>query len=162
MNLYSPEAFFDLSESPMATGLFQGLTYVWEAVTALPAYIEGILHPALLGEIEEGAWIEPGGVHLAEGTLVQRGAIIRGPTIIGRDTVVRSGAYIRGHVLVGEGCMIGHATELRQTLVLNRTNIPHYNGVFTSLIGNDVLIGAFTTTANFLLSGKKIEVRLPG
>ena len=159
MNPYSPEAFFDLEGSPAAP-LFQDLAHVWEGVAALPAFIEKILEPALLGEVEEGAWVEPGRVRLEEGSRVERGAIVRGPTIIGRNTVVRSHAYIRGHVMVGEGCMIGHSTELRQTLVLNRTNIPHYNGVFTSLVGNNVLIGGYTTTANFLLTGKKIEIRL--
>lgn len=159
MHHFCPEAFFDLTDSPAAS-LFRDLTYVWEAVARLPAYIEEILEPVLLGEMEDGAWVEPGRVHLAEGSRVERGAIVRGPTIIGKNTLIRSGAYIRGHVMVGEGCLIGHATELRQTLVLNGTNIPHYNGIFTTLVGNGVLIGGYTTTANFLLTGKQIKIRV--
>ena len=160
MDPYSPEAFFDLAGSP-AADLFKGLTRVWEAVAALPAYIEKILQPEIKGEIEEGAWVDLGRVRLMEGSKVERGAVVRGPTIIGRNTIVRSHAYIRGHVMVGDGCMIGHSTELRQTLVLNRTNVPHYNGVFTTLIGSGVLIGGYTTTANFLLTGKEIDIRVP-
>jgi NDP-sugar pyrophosphorylase family protein len=92
---------------------------------------------------------------------VQRGAIVRGPTIIGKNTVVRSGAYIRGHVMVGEDCVIGHGTELRQILVLNQSNIPHLNCVFTSLVGNRVKLGGSTHVANTLLSDKEVEIRLP-
>jgi UDP-N-acetylglucosamine diphosphorylase / glucose-1-phosphate thymidylyltransferase / UDP-N-acetylgalactosamine diphosphorylase / glucosamine-1-phosphate N-acetyltransferase / galactosamine-1-phosphate N-acetyltransferase len=112
------------------------------------------------GEVEEGAWIEPNRVQVGEGSRIERGAIVRGPTIIGRNTVVRSGAYIRGHVLVGDGCMIGHGTETRQILVLNQSNIPHKNCIFTSLIGNRVNIGGLANTANFLLTGKPVAVHL--
>ena len=160
MNPFSPENFFDL-EGSLAAGLFQDLEYVWEGVAALPEYLEKILRPEILGEVEEGAWIEPGRVRLEEGSRVERGSIIRGPTIIGRNTVVRSGAYIRGHALVGEDCVIGCGTELRQVMVLNRSKLPHQNLFFTSLVGNRVQVGGTTHTANFLLSGKEVLVRVP-
>ena len=118
MNRFRPENFFDLEGSD-AAGLFQGLEYVWEGVVALPAYIEKILAPEILGEVEEGAWLEPGRVRLGAGSRVERGAVIRGPAIIGRNTVVRSGAYFRGHVMVGDDCVVGWGTELRQVLMLN-------------------------------------------
>ena len=159
MNPFHPKAFFDLADGP-AAGLFKDLTHVWDAVASLPAYIEEIIDSELLGEVEEGAWLEPGRVRLEKGSRVERGAIVRGPTIIGRDSVVRSGAYIRGHVLVGNDCLIGHGTEIRQTLVLDNSNIPHLNCVFTSLVGNRVRIGGCTHTANFLLSGKEVEIRV--
>lgn len=159
MSDFSPEEFFDLSGSP-ARELFADVAHVWDAVGVLPEFIEKIMDPQILGEVEEGAWLEPGAVRLEEGARVERGAIVRGPTIIGRNTVVRTGAYIRGHVMVGEGCMIGHGTETRQVLVLNNSNIPHLNCVFTSLVGNRVKIGGTTSTANFLQSGKEIEVRV--
>ena len=110
--------------------------------------------------VEDGAWLEPGAVRLEKGSRVERGAIIRGPTIIGRDSVVRSGAYIRGHVMTGEGCMIGHGTELRQVMLLNHSNIPHLNCIFTSVIGNHVNIGGNTNTANRLLNGKEVQIRV--
>lgn len=159
MSNFSPEEFFDIVDGPLA-GLFKDIVHVWDVVAALPAYIEKIIDPELLGEVEEGAWLEKGRVRLEKGSRVERGAIVRGPTIIGRDTVVRSGAYIRGHVMVGEECLIGHGTEIRQTLVLNQSNIPHLNCIFTSLVGNRVKIGGCTHTANFLLSGKEVEIRV--
>lgn len=157
MNTFKPEAFFDTSQVSWK-GFFNELTYVWEAVAALPQYIEKSIVPEILGEVEDGAWLEPGSVRLEGGSRVERGAIIRGPTIIGRNTVVRSGAYIRGHVMTGEGCMIGHGTELRQVLLLNRSNIPHQNCFFTSVVGNDVQIGGNTNTANRLFNGREVEI----
>jgi NDP-sugar pyrophosphorylase family protein len=156
---YGPEAFFDLHNAPVVS-LFRDLAYVWDAVAALPAFIEKIIEPEVLGEVEEGAWLEPGRVRLEQGSRVERGAIIRGPTIIGRNTVVRSNAYIRGHVMVGNECLIGCGTEMRQVLVLNQSNIPHLNAFFTSLVGNRVQIGAGTITANLLLSRKEVLIRI--
>jgi acetyltransferase-like isoleucine patch superfamily enzyme len=159
MNTFSPEAFFDFVHGP-AAALFQNITQVWEAVAALPGFIERIITPHLKGKCEAGAWLEPGMVQLEPGSLVERGAIVRGPTIIGRNTVIRSGAYIRGHVMVGEDCLIGHGTEIRQTLVLNQSNIPHLNCFFTSVVGNRVKIGGCANTANVLLSGKEVQIHL--
>ena len=62
--------------------------------------------------------------------------------------------------MIGDGCIIGHATELRQLLVLNESNIPHLNCFFTSLIGNRVKVGGCTHTANMLLRGKEVEIRI--
>jgi NDP-sugar pyrophosphorylase family protein len=160
MNPFSPENFFDLDYGP-AAGLFQDLEYVWEGVTALPRYLEKILRPEILGEVEAGAWLEPGRVRLEAGSRVERGSIIRGPALIGKNTVIRSGAYFRGHVLIGENCVIGWGTELRQVLVLNHSKLPHQNLFFTSLVGNRVQVGGTTHTANFLLGGKEILVRVP-
>jgi NDP-sugar pyrophosphorylase family protein len=159
MDNLSPDAFFDLTEGPVA-GLFRDITYVWDAVALLPEYIEKIIRPEILGEVEEGAWVEPGLVQLGEGSRVERGAIVRGPTIIGCNTVVRSAAYIRGHVWLGDDCMVGHGVELRQLLLLNKSSIPHLNCVFTSLIGNRTRLGGCVHTANFRLDAKEIDIRI--
>jgi len=159
MNFFNPENFFDLADSPVAS-LFKDVVYVWDAVAALPAFIEKIFRPEILGETEDGAWLEPGRVQVGKGSRIERGAIVRGPTIIGENTVVRTGAYIRGHVMTGNNCLIGHGTELRQTLVLNHSNIPHLNCFFTSLVGNQVQIGGDTHTANRRLSGKEVVIRV--
>jgi NDP-sugar pyrophosphorylase family protein len=160
MNPYGPEKFFDLASSPAAE-LFQGLKYVWEGVGALPAFIEKIIQPGVLGVVEEGAWLEPGRVQLGEGSYVHRGAIIYGPAIIGRNTVIRSSACLRGHVMIGDDCTIGHGVELRQLLVLNQVRIPHLNIILTSLVGNRAWIAGTAHTINFRLDGQKIKVRVP-
>ena len=158
MTPFSPEAFFDLPVGP-AAALFKDVVHVWDAVAALPAYIEKIIQPEVLGEVEEGAWLEPGAVQLGKGSVVQRGAIVRGPTIIGENTVIRSGANIRGHVMIGDHCIIGG--ELRHVLTLNHTNVAHsYSGVFTSLLGNRVNVAGLSGTPNLRLDGQKIVIRI--
>jgi NDP-sugar pyrophosphorylase family protein len=160
MNPYHPQEFFDLSNSPAAFELFKDITYVWEGVAALPTFIERILEPKILGEVEEGAWVEPGKVQMEPGSRVERGAVVRGPTIIGRNTVVRSKAYIRGHVMLGENCTIGHGVEIRQILVLNNSQIAHTNIVTTSLIGNRVQVAYLAGCLNCRLDGKPIRVKI--
>ncbi|MBU2552117.1 MAG: UDP-N-acetylglucosamine diphosphorylase [Proteobacteria bacterium] len=158
---YAPDDFFDLTDAPRASALFKPLTYVWEGVGALPGFIEDILEDRILGEVEEGAWLEPGRVFLGEGSKVERGTIIRGPAIIGSNTTIRSGAYLRGHVLIGDGCVIGWGVEMRQTLVLNGSRVPHFNGVYTSLIGNAVNMAGKASTANYRLNGQEVTVQVP-
>ncbi len=160
MHPYSPHAFFDLV-NPLAASLFDGLTYVWDGVAALPGFIENHIEPRILGEVEYGAWLDPGRVSLGKGSRVERGAIVRGPTIIGSNSVVRTGAYIRGHALICDRCVIGTGAEIRQCLVLDDTRLPHLNLVFTSLIGNRVNMAGRTSTANFRFDGKEVQIRVP-
>ena len=160
MNPYSPQAFFDM-DNKLAAEFFKDIKFVWDGVALLPAFIEKNLKPEIRGEVEEGAWLEPGLVSLGEGSRVERGSIIRGPTIIGRNTIIRSGAYIRGHVLICDECLIGWATEIRQTLLLNKARIPHSNAVMTSLIGNRVNMAGRVSTANCRLDGREVVVRVP-
>lgn len=159
MDFFSPESFFEAPDR-LSAPLLDEASSVLTMVSLLPAYIERIIQPALLGDLEEGAWVENGSVRLEKGARIERGAIVRGPTIIGKDTVVRSGAYIRGHVMVGEGCLIGHGTEIRQTLIMNHSNIPHLNCFFTSIVGSGVRIGGCTHTANMRLNQEEVMVRV--
>ena len=159
-NPYNPQVFFDL-DNALAAEFFEDIVYVWDAVAIVPPFIEKVFKPQVKGEVEEGAWLEPGLVSLGEGSRVERGSIIRGPTIIGRNTVIRSGVYIRGHVVIGDECLIGWSTEMRHTLVLNKTRIPHSNAVFTSIVGNRVNLAGRVSTANYRLDGKEIVIRVP-
>ncbi len=159
-NPYYPQAFFD-TDNALAADFLKDFEYVWDAVAALPAFIEKTLNPEIKGEVEEGAWLEPGLVSLGKGSRVERGSIIRGPTIIGKNTIIRSGVYIRGHVMICDECLIGWAVEMRQSLILNKTHIPHSNAVFTSLVGNRINLAGRVSTANYRLDGKKIIIRVP-
>lgn len=160
MKPFEPEDFFDLSNNKLAAGLFEGVEYVWDAVAFLPAYIENVLRPVILGEVEEGGWLEPNLVRLEKGSRVERGAIVRGPAIIGSNTVIRTGAYIRGHVIIGNECVIGNGTEIRCALVLDQSKVSHQNCVFTSLLGNRLELGGASSTANHRLDGKEIEIKI--
>ena len=147
-NEFSPHRFFDLSKHLFAD-LFNSCAYVWEAIPLLPSYIGSVLKAEILGEIEEGAWVEPGMVRLEEGSRVERGAVVRGPAIIGRNTVVRSHAHIRGGVITGENCMVGHLVALRQVLMLDNTNVAHQNLVSNSLFGSRVNLAGHSQPINY-------------
>ena len=157
MNMFEPEAFFELQFPPAAT-LFEGVTKTWEAVTSLPEHVQAKVTPEVHGEVEEGAWLEPGMVQLGEGSRVERGAIIRGPTIIGRETLIRSGAYIRPNVIIGDECIIGHDTELRQSVIMNRTKLPHFNCIMVSFIGNRVTFGACAATSSIVKEANEVKI----
>lgn len=160
MGRYSPKAFFDLEDQTVSE-FFNRYEYVWDAVAGIPAFIEKNMKPEISGQVEEGAWLEPGRVSLGEGSRVERGCIIRGPAIIGRNTVIRSGVYMRGHVFIGDDCLIGWSVEMRQCIVLNKTRIPHYNAIFTSLIGNRIHLAGRVSTANCRLDGGEVVVKVP-
>ena len=157
MNIFQPKAFFELQFPPVME-LFTGVTNTWEAITSLPEYIETIVKPEVLGEVEDGAWLEPGKVQLGEGSRVERGAIIRGPSIIGRKTLIRCGAYIRPNVIVGDECIIGHGTELRQSVIMNQTKLPHFNCIMVSFIGNRVTFGACAATSSIIKEANEVKI----
>lgn len=159
--MFLPEDFFDLSAFEYAD-LFAGVEYVWEALDRLEEYLlthtpqknslRGRIHPAafLIGEhilIEEEAVVEPG-------------AYIEGPAIIGRGAVVRHGAYVRANTLAGAGSVIGHATEAKNTLFLPESKAAHFAYVGDSILGNRVNLGAGTKLANFRLGGGTIRLRI--
>ena len=157
MNIFEPKAFFELQFPPVMK-LFAGVTNTWEAMTSLPEYIQTIVKPEVLGEVEDGAWLEPGKVQLGEGSRVERGAIIRGPSIIGRKTLIRCGAYIRPNVIIGDECINGHGTELRQSVIMNQTKLPHLNCIMVSFIGNRVTFGACAATSSIVKEVNEVKI----
>lgn len=159
MNFLKAEAFFDFSPGPVRE-LFAQTDHVWDALALLPAHIENVMRPEVLGEVEEGAWLEPGRVQLDEGSRVDKGAIIRGPTLIGRNTLTRNGAYVRGHVMIGDECIMGHGTEILRSVVLNQTRMPHSNCLMVSLVGSRVTLGAFAATSSRVPCAKDIEIKI--
>ena len=74
--------------------------------------------------------------------------VIIPPAIIGRGTVLRTGAFIRGPVIIGEGCVIGNSTEVKHSILLDNVQIPHYNYVGDSVLGNHAHLGAGAICSN--------------
>lgn len=116
---------------------------------------EGSVQVYMKGEPVQGAAvILPGAylfndrVILGPGTVVEPGALIKGPIVIGKDTEIRQGAYIRGGALAGNGCIIGHTTEIKGSIMLNGAKAGHFAYVGDSILGGDVNLGAGTKLAN--------------
>jgi acetyltransferase-like isoleucine patch superfamily enzyme len=107
-----------------------------------------------------GAILMDGEIEIGRGVLVEPGALIKGPTIIGDCSEVRQGAYVRGNCFVGKGCVVGHTTELKGAVMLDGAKAGHFAYLGDSILGHEVNLGAGTKLANLKLRGKSIKIRL--
>lgn len=134
---------YDLSQT-MAAELFEGKTYPWEVLPEIKAFTIKLgesLPADEYDKVGENIWI-------AKGVSVAPTASITGPCIIGKGTEVRPGAFIRGSVIVGEGCVVGNSTELKNVVLFNSVQVPHYNYVGDSILGYKSHMGAGSITSN--------------
>ena len=106
--------------------------------------------------------VNPELISIGEGTVIEPGAYIQGPCIIGKNCTVRHGAYIRGDVITGDHCVIGHDTEVRHSVFLDRACAAHFNYVGDSVLGNGVNLGAGVKCANLRLDHRPIHVVVSG
>lgn len=100
-----------------------------------------------MGVIEEGVSIT-GTVILGEGSVIKSGTCIEGPCIIGKDCTIGPHAFIRRSTSIGDNCHIGHCSEVKNSIVMNGTKIPHFNYIGDSVIGSGCNFGAGTKVAN--------------
>ena len=99
-------------------------------------------------EIESPVLLKPLGIFLDEGTVLEPSAIIKGPALIGKGCEIRQGAYLRGNVVVGDHCVIGHNTEIKNSILMNHSEAGHFNYIGDSIIGSYVNLGAGSRLAN--------------
>lgn len=145
------DLFADIS--PLFSPLFDGIEYPWEL---LPRIKDFILR--LLSEGVEGYSLLFDGVLVGRDVKIAPTAVIEGTAVIGHGTVLRPGAYLRGGVLIGEGCVIGNSTELKNCLIMNRAQVPHYNYVGDSVLGRGAHMGAGAVCSNLKSDGKNVVI----
>ena len=154
--------FFDLSHFSHST-LFDEQQPPWTALKKLQDYLLSNQLGNIEGLVHQGAHlVNPEEISIGKGTVVESGAYILGPCIIGENCQIRQGAYIRGDFICGDGCVIGHATEVKHTIFLNKTVAGHFAYVGDSIIGNQVNLGAGTKCANLRFDRKEISIILDG
>lgn len=146
------QELYTLDET-IAKDIFDGVTYPWEALPKISGFILEL--GATLSEEEyekrgENVWI-------ARSAAVAPTAYINGPAIIGKDAEVRHCAFIRGNAIVGEGAVVGNSTELKNVILFNKVQVPHYNYVGDSILGYKSHMGAGSITSN-VKSDKKLVV----
>jgi carbonic anhydrase/acetyltransferase-like protein (isoleucine patch superfamily) len=95
-----------------------------------------------------GAYLFDNRVRLGPGSVVEPGALLKGPVIIGRNSEIRQGAYIRGDCIIGDGCVVGHTTEMKGSIMLNTSKAGHFAYIGDSILGKGVNLGAGTKLAN--------------
>ena len=126
--------------------LWMDVGYPWDMLTA-NEYILSFVEDTRLGVIEENVVIR-GPVYFAKGTVIKSGTYIEGPVIIGENTTVGPNAYLRPGTTVGCDCHIGHAVEIKNSIIFDKTKVPHYNYIGDSVIGSGCNFGAGTKIAN--------------
>jgi NDP-sugar pyrophosphorylase family protein len=100
-------------------------------------------------------------IYIGKGTVIESGALIKGPTIIGDNTEIRQGAYIRGNVIVGNKCVVGHTTEMKTAVMLGESKAGHFAYIGDSILGK-VNLGAGTKLANLKMIESKIVLNIDG
>lgn len=158
--MFKPADLFDLKETEHAS-LFDGVNFAWEALKKIENYLAANLKPGLHNRCEGVAFIGKN-VFIGEGTVVEDGAMIKGPAIIGRNCQIRHNAYLREQVIVGDGCVVGNSCELKNALLFNGCQVPHFNYVGDSILGHKAHLGAGVVLSNFKSLGRNITVMVDG
>ena len=149
---FTIENLLDLNET-IAKELFEGKTYPWEVLPEIGDFIMKLgstLSPEEYDCLEGDIWI-------AKSAKVAPTASISGPAIIGKDAEVRHCAFIRGKAIVGEGAVVGNSTELKNSVLFNKVQVPHYNYVGDSILGFKSHMGAGSICSN-VKSDKKLVI----
>ena len=146
------EELYDLKET-IAEEIFQGKTYPWEVLPLIGTFIEKLgktLSSEEYDQIGENIWV-------AKSASIAPTVAINGPCIIGKNAEIRQCAFIRGNAIVGEGAVVGNSTELKNVILFNKVQVPHYNYVGDSVLGYKAHMGAGSITSN-VKSDKKLVV----
>lgn len=131
-------------EETIAKDIFEGVTYPWEVLPKISAFILQLgatLPTDEYDKIGEDIWV-------AKSADVAESAYLHGPLIIGKEAEVRHCAFIRGNAIVGEGAVVGNSTELKNVILFNKVQVPHYNYVGDSILGYRAHMGAGSITSN--------------
>lgn len=157
MILPKTQELLDLSHT-LAAELLSGVQNPHEVLPEIKGFIKKLsatLSPDEYTEVSEGVFI-------AKDANISDKATILPPTIIGHGTEVRPGAFIRGSVLIGDGAVIGNSTEIKNAIIFDGVQLPHYNYVGDSVLGYRSHLGAGAVISNFKLDHTNIRVRSGG
>lgn len=150
------QSLYNLEET-IAKDIFEGVTYPWEVLPKIGAFIVE-LGKTLPADEYEKVWEN---VWVAKSAKVAPTAFINGPAIIGKDAEIRHCAFIRGNAIVGEGAVVGNSTELKNVILFNKVQVPHYNYVGDSILGYKAHMGAGSITSNVKSDKTLATVKTP-
>ncbi|MCI8788710.1 MAG: UDP-N-acetylglucosamine pyrophosphorylase [Lachnospiraceae bacterium] len=139
----SVSGLYDLDQT-IAAKLFEGITYPWEALPKIHDFIIS------LGETLPKDIYEERGEHIwvAKSAKVAPTACLNGPLIVDEEAEIRHCAFVRGNAIVGKGAVVGNSTELKNVVLFNKVQVPHYNYVGDSILGFKAHMGAGSITSN--------------
>ncbi len=142
-------------EETIAKDIFDGVTYPWEVLPKIGEFIVKLgntLPPERYEKKGENVWI-------AKSAKVFESACIIGPAIIDEEAEIRHCAFIRGNAIVGKGAVVGNSTELKNVILFNKVQVPHYNYVGDSILGYKAHMGAGSITSNVKSDKTLVVVR---
>lgn len=143
MKQYNIAHLYDVTQT-IAKGLLEGKEYPWEVLPEISKFIVALgetLDTEKFDKIGENIWI-------AKNAKVAPTACVNGPCIIDEEAEVRHCAFIRGNAIVGKGAVVGNSTELKNVILFNKVQVPHYNYVGDSILGYKAHMGAGSITSN--------------
>ena len=148
---------YDLKET-IAADLFDEEQYPWELLPKIGSFIVELgktLDPEKFEQRGENVWV-------AKSAKIFPSAYIGGPCIIDEEAEVRHCAFIRGNAIVGKGAVVGNSTELKNVILFNKVQVPHYNYVGDSILGYKSHMGAGSITSNVKSDKTLVTVKIPG
>ena len=137
------ETMYDLSET-IAADYMETAEYPWELLEGLSDYIKqkgAALDPEKFDQVSENVWV-------AKSAKVAPTAYLGAPLIVDEEAEIRHCAFIRGSAIVGKGAVVGNSTELKNVILFNKVQVPHYNYVGDSILGYKAHMGAGSITSN--------------
>ena len=164
----SPRGEYEITDSlQLLTETAQGLhyqeikswldiSYPWDLLSVNELMLAGT-ESVNLGDVEENVVLK-GAVAIGKGTVIRSGAYIIGPVVIGEDCEIGPNCYLRSCTAIGDGCHIGAAVEVKNSIIMKGSKIPHHNYVGDSIIGEQCNLGAGTKIANLRLDKKNVRV----
>jgi NDP-sugar pyrophosphorylase family protein len=158
--MLTPADLFDLSQTDHRE-LFERCERAWEVLARIEAYVEAHARSELRNRCQGTAFIGDR-VLIGEGTVVEDGVMIKGPAIIGKNCQIRHNAYVREGVLVGDNCVVGNACELKNCLLFNEAQAPHFNYVGDSILGHKTHLGAGVILSNYRVLPGSVTVDIEG
>ena len=142
-------------EETIAKTLLERLTYPWEALPEIGKFIIELgnkLDPEIYEQKGENIWI-------AKSANIFPTAYIKGPAIVGENAEIRHCAFVRGNAIIGNDVVVGNSTELKNVILFNKVQVPHYNYVGDSILGYKAHMGAGSITSNVKSDKKLIIVK---
>lgn len=137
--------------------LFKGIKYPWEVLPKIEDYLKEKLKNQIHGKTVGQPYVEDN-VFIGEGTVIEPGVMIKGPAIIGKNCQIRHGSYLRGRVIIGDDVIVGNSSELKNSLLFNKVQVPHFSYVGDSILGYKTHLGAGVVLSNVKIPTSEIKV----
>src|SRR6266404_8949391 len=158
-DMFAPAELLNL-EHTAHQKLFEDQKYAWDALKQIASYLQFRLKPAVLGELLGKPFISRN-IFVGAGTIIEQGAVLKGPAWIGENCHIRSGCYVRENVIVANNVMMGNSCEFKNCIIFDEAQIPHFSYVGDSILGYQAHLGAGVILSNVKLDHREIAVSGP-